>query len=155
MKQPFRPLSRQRGAAAIELAFTLPAFAAFLFMTLFVARLLWHYTVAQKATQDAARYLSTISVQEMRQPTLAAAAAATARAIVLMEIGELNPGYIPIEFNVECDNDPCTGAYNTLPETVRVSIKMQVTAFPEVFQVDMDPLGIPIRVESIQHYVGN
>jgi hypothetical protein len=155
MKQHSRPLTGQRGAAAVELAILLPAFLAFLLFTLFTARVLWCYTVAQKAAQDAARYLSTVSEKEMREPVLAVAAAEVASEIVRMEIAELNPGPIPPEFEVRCGDYRCSGVYNApLPETVYVAIRMQVLPFPEVFFFDAGSWGVPVVARSVQHYVG-
>ena len=60
--------THQTGAAAIELALTMPIMLCFLLFPIFYAMCFWHNTVAKKAAQDAARYLSTEPQSEMRTP---------------------------------------------------------------------------------------
>ncbi|WP_020653024.1 TadE/TadG family type IV pilus assembly protein [Massilia niastensis] len=153
--KPFPTLfPRERGAAAIELALLLPILVTFLGFSLFWGRYFWHYTAAQKAAHDAARYLSTVSEQEMREPTLTPAAAALARGIALAEIEDLNPGRIAPAVIVLCGGETCVGAQGmALPATVSVTIRMGVHDIAGL--VDFGRYGVPIEVTSEMRYVGN
>lgn len=150
----FSTWKKQGGSAAVELALILPALLLLIFMPLFIGRYFWHYTAAQKAAQDAARYLSTISVQEMREEVLAGQAAGIARSIVLAEIRELNPGPTAPTVIIECGEDPCVGVANlALPETVTVTVRMRY--FDMLGLIDAGRYGIPINAVSVMNYVGN
>jgi hypothetical protein len=146
---------RQRGAVAIELALTLPIMLIFLTFPIFYASVCWHYTVAQKAAKDAARYLSTISVQEMRSKKLAPAAAAIASEIVRTEIAELSPGSVIDDPVIECGADPCKGTTSgPLPTTVRVAVKFDM--YDRWFGVvDTGRYGWHIESNVTMRYVGN
>jgi Flp pilus assembly protein TadG len=146
--------SRERGIAAVEAAVLLPILLICLTFPVFFARYFWHYTVAQKAAQDAARYLSTVSAQEMRSKTLAKAAAAVATEIVRTEMGELSPGTDIDDPFIECGNAPCGFKAGTVPSTVRVLISfgMKDTFFGVV---DTGRYGLDITADVTRHYVGN
>jgi hypothetical protein len=138
--RPSRQAS-EGGAAAVELALILPILISMLLFSLLLGRFLWHYTAAQKAAQDGARYLSTISEQEMREQTLAA------------EAVELNSGAAPTII-IECGNDPCVGVRNLpLPDTVSVSVRMGF--FDLLGLIDTGRYGIPIDATAEMRYVGN
>lgn len=118
---------RQKGVAALEMALVLPALVILLAVPLFLGRVFWHYTVAQKAAHDAARFLATASQVEMR--TLGsggteAAVAALARAIARAEAADLNPGLdSPVIVDVQCDLGTCGLG---VPTTVRIWVRMQM-----------------------------
>jgi Flp pilus assembly protein TadG len=155
---PQRPRSsptRQRGAAAVELALIIPILLVLLSFPLFFARYFWHYTVAQKAAQDAARYLSTVSHVEMRVGKLAQAAAAVASDIATAELAELNPGPNPPQVVIQCGTVPCLGVGGTaLPQTVRVQVSMDM--FDDIFgAVDTGQYGMRISADVVMRYVGN
>lgn len=144
----------ERGAAAVELALILPILVSMLVFSLLIGRFLWHYTAAQKAAQDGARYLSTISEQEMREETLAAEAVDVTRQIVRAEIAELNPGAALPAIIISCGEDPCIGIRNLpLPETVRVTVRMGF--FDVLGLIDTGRYGIPINATAEMRYVGN
>jgi len=145
--------SRQRGAAAVELALLLPIFVFLMSFPLFLGRYFWHYTAAQKAAQDAARYLSTISEQEMRDPALAPAAAALANDIVQMEIAELDTGGLRPRVAVQCGGIPCMGVTTSpLPETVAVIVQMDM--LDHIFGLDFGRYGLRLNVRYEVRYVG-
>lgn len=149
-----RPRRRQRGVAAVELALVMPMLVVLLTFPIFFARFCWHYTVAQKAAQDAARYLSQVSAQEMRSQTLSRAAAAVATEIVRTEVGELAPGAPIGDPEVHCDQNICGFRGGSVPETVRVSV--YVSFFDTFFgAVDTGRYGWPINAEITMRYVGN
>jgi len=124
------------------------------FLTFF-ARYFWHYTVAHKAAFDSARYLSTISEQEMREPALAIAARDVADDIVLTEVAELRPhGSVRPEVNILCGEIPCRGVRGLpLPQTVSVNVNMDM--HDDWFGLDLGRYGLPISVTARVRYVGN
>lgn len=67
-----------KGAAAIEFAIVLPVLMLILTSMIEYGRLMWHYDALAKATRDAARYLSTAPLSDLKLGT----AAATARSMV-------------------------------------------------------------------------
>lgn len=147
--------SRQRGAAAVELALIIPILLVVFSYPLFYARYFWHYTVAQKAAQDAARYLSTISRAEMKVGALAQDAAAIASDIATTELADLSPGGSPPTVDIECGTAHCNGVGSRpLPDTVRVIVTIDM--FDNAFGVvDTGQYGIPITADVVMRYVGN
>lgn len=152
---------REGGSVAIECAAVLPFLFALLAGALFFGRFLWHYTVAEKAAQDAARFLATASPTELQMPTpdgdpyIAVAAKALAKA----EIAELNPGmYVPTA-RVYCDFGECE-TYKAPPTMVSVHVGMRVddpflTPFTSMFTDDESDIGIQIDATGRSYYVGN
>lgn len=112
------------GVAAVEFAILLPLLVILLGAPLFIGRILWHYTVAQKAAHDAARYLSSVSEAEIKTPALAPAAVAVARDIANAELADLNPGPYPPSVTITCDAALCDGY--SVPTTVRVIVRMEM-----------------------------
>lgn len=153
MKNTSSKRSKQRGAAAAELAVILPVLLRWIFVPLSIGRSFWHYTAAQKAAQDSARYLSTISVQELREDELAEQAAAVAKNIALAGIQEHNPGTREPEI-IMCGDDPCTGTGALpVPENVRVTVRMRY--FDMLGLIDAGRYGITINAVSVVNYAGN
>jgi len=151
---PHRTGNRQRGAAAVELAVLLPIVIILLTGATFFARCFWHYTVAQKAAQDAARYLSSISVTEMRSRPLAIAAATVAEEIARVELSDLNPGRIEPDVVIECGRNPCRGVGSAaLPQSVRVSV--YVDMFDTIFGTwNTGDYGLRLSIDIEVPYVG-
>jgi Flp pilus assembly protein TadG len=152
---PFAPRRRQRGAAAVELAILLPLLLAFLTIPVFYARCFWHYSVAQKAAQDATRYLATVSTTEMMSKAQARAAGALAIEIARREMAELAPGSEITEPTAYCDNVDCgVKPTGSLPTTVRIYI--QFNMFDHLFgAVDVGWDGWPITADVTMNYAGN
>lgn len=149
-----RSRSRQSGAAAVELALIMPILLSFLLFQIFYAMCFWHYTVAQKAVQDAARYLSTVPQSEMRTPELAEAAGEMAKEIAKREIAELAPGSEIRDPYTYCGDDSCGGlARGELPETVRV--KLTFSVYDPFGFVDLGWMGASITANYTLRYVGN
>lgn len=146
--------SRARGASAVELALLLPVFMILLMFPIFFGRVYWHYTVAQKAAQDAARYLSSVSYQEMRSSRLAPAAAAIARQIAEIEMAELSPGGERPEVGIYCGTSNCTGL-GSRPAPTYVRVEIRINVFDTMFGVvDTGRYGLPITVNVSMPYVG-
>lgn len=151
--RPVRGLKRQRGAAAVEAAIVMFMLTSLLTFPIFFARVLWHYTVAQKAAQDAARYLSTVSASEMKSPLLAQEAAKIASKIATDEIAELAPGK-PIQSpSINCGAFRCGSQAGVVPESVRVMITFGV--FDTFFGVvDTGRYGWTITADVTLSYAG-
>lgn len=152
--RPMRSSRRQRGIAAIEAALILPVFVVFLMVPIYYARCLWHYTVAQKAAQDATRYLAQVSAAEMRSPALAQAASNIALEIAQKELAELAPGSTIPTPVVHCDVLPCGYAIGRLPTTVGVYINFSM--YDDIFGVIPDGrFGLVITADASMRYIGN
>lgn len=146
---------RQRGSAAVELAIVLPILFFMMTVPIFFARYFWHYTVAHKAAHDAARYLSTVSVREMRNSALSATAGQIARGIAAEEITDLSPGEDAPIIDVFCGpNTSCNGySAAAMPETISVTVRMNM--FDNVFgAVSTGFYGWPIVAKAEVRYVG-
>jgi Flp pilus assembly protein TadG len=126
MNAPIRnPAVRlQGGSAAVEFALILPVIVAMLAFSLFFGRVCWHYSAAVKAAHDAARYLSTVPVAEMRTLANATNAALVARAIAQEEIAELKPGGDPPVITILCDTYTCDGL--STPTSINVTVRMGI-----------------------------
>lgn len=146
--------SRQRGAAAVEAAIVLPIFLTLMTFPFFYARCFWHYTAAQKAAYDAARYLSTVPAREMRSKKLAKAAAAIALEIAQREIAELSPGTEIDPPQIYCDDALCGTFPGTVPSTVHVLLNfgMRDTYFGVI---DTGRYGLQVTSDVKMRYVGN
>ncbi len=146
---------KQNGASAVELALILPILVAMMSAPLFVAIYYWHYTAAQKAAYDAARYLSTISEAEMRRPVLALAARDTAAAIVNAEIAELGFRDAPVKITFNCGPvNYCDGVGSqALPPTITIGVQLFVrdTLFN---QIDTGEFGWSITGAATVRYTG-
>jgi hypothetical protein len=112
----------QRGAAAVEFAIILPVIVAMLALSLFFGRVFWHYSAAFKAAHDAARYLSTVPLAEMKTLQNASNVALVARAIAEEEIADLNPGGDPPVITILCDTYTCDGL--SPPTSINVTVRM-------------------------------
>jgi Flp pilus assembly protein TadG len=117
--------TRQRGVAAVEFAILVPLLLILLTAPLYIGRVLWHYTVIHKAAHDAARYLSTVPIAEMRSTSLAPGAAAFADSIIQAELAGLNTGSVPPLVGIKCNGNPCGGI--TPWSTVAVNIQAEMT----------------------------
>lgn len=113
-----------RGVAAVEFAIALPILIILLSAPLYIGRVMWYYTAAQKAAHDAAQYLSTIPDAEMRSPGLISSSTAVAADIIAAELADLDPGSYPPVVTILCDGMTCTG-YAT-PAIVSASIQMRI-----------------------------
>ena len=144
----------QRGAILIELAvFVVPAFLMLLAYAVFYARVLYHYQVAQKAAQDAARYLASAPAMHMGDPARIAGEVAVAKAIAGAGLQELRPGPNRGPFvSVQCGSGDCWGLSLPATVTVRVAIINHNDLFSD-FALELS--DGPMDVGSTMRYVGN
>jgi TadE-like protein len=148
----------EKGSIAVETIFCLPLLILFLVVPLFLARVFWYYSVAQKAAHDSATFLANAAQLEMILPDgsddVSLPLAALAKEIVHAELDEIKPGLVRNTVTVLCDGDACGGE---VPKTIRVSVRlwMRDEIFP-AFTTELfgeDPLLIEARVTM--RYVGD
>jgi Flp pilus assembly protein TadG len=133
MSPPMRDAARrQRGIAAVELALIMPVFLIMLALPLYFGRVFWHYTVAQKAAHDAARYLSTVPLADLKNPGKIAHVMAVAQDIAEAEMAELNPGPYRPNVGVLCDGYPCAGVFAPTKVTVVIQMSMADPIFADI-----------------------
>jgi Flp pilus assembly protein TadG len=139
------------GVAAVEFAILLPLLFVLLSAPLYIGRVLWHYTVVQKAAHDAARYLASVPESEMRTNGLAQNAAALAREIVAAELGDLNPGPTPPDIAVQCNHSSC----NSITAWTSVQVTVQVEMHDPFLGSSLDSLdGLPLTGDVQMRYIG-
>jgi Flp pilus assembly protein TadG len=146
---PSRRLAR--GVAAVEFAILLPLLVILLSMPLYLGRVMWHYTAAQKSAHDAAQYLASIPDADMRSPILAPPAAAVARDLISAELADLNYGDYPPLVTILCDGTVC-GGY-TVPTMVSVNVQMRVQ--DPFFGIAFGDDGFLISADSQMLYIGS
>jgi Flp pilus assembly protein TadG len=140
----------ERGVAAVEFAIMLPLMIALLSAPLYIGRVLWHYTAAQKAAHDAAQYLSTVPDAEMRSLGLISYSTAVAGNMIAAELADLNPGDNPPVVTILCDGMTCAGY--TTPAIVSVNIQMRID--DPFFGIAFSDDGIFISSNSQMLYTG-
>lgn len=149
-----RPTRFQRGVAAIEFALLMPVLLVFLTLPIFFARVFWHYTIVQKAGQDAVRYLSTVPKSEMMSRNSAREAGELARQIIQRQLADVAPGLEFTEPNIHCNTGDCgTLLAGRTPDTVRV--QFSIALYDPFNQVDLGWYGLQINVDYTMDYVGN
>lgn len=148
---------RTQGGVAVEFALVLPIMIVMLAVPLFFGWIFWHYTVAQKATQDAVRFLASATAAEIKTsgPAGEAPVAAVARAMVMAEIAELRTGTDPPVVDVLCDGRTCAGA--KIPGRVTVSVQMSImdTFFSDATLKYTGGAPILLNPVASTDYVGN
>jgi hypothetical protein len=157
----------QGGSILVEFAIIVPILIVCLTVPLFLARIFWYYSVAQKATHDAARFLSTATQAEMR--TLGsgggeASAAALARWIAYTESEVLQGVTTPLWIYVECGVPTGSSGFISygncgfvVPQTVRVHMEMGINddIFPEYTFRFFGENGLRLTADVTMRYAGN
>jgi hypothetical protein len=135
----------------------MPLLILFLAVPLFLARIFWYYSVAEKAAHDGARFLSQTSRLEIQASTGGAepAVAALARAIAEAELDEIRPGLVGAAPAAQCDGLPCNGL--SIPTMVRVAVQIRVR--DDMFGFVTDPIfgedGLLLTADVTMRYAGN
>jgi hypothetical protein len=153
---------RSRGGVAVEFAILLvTVLPPLLAGVLFFGRYFWHYTVAEKAARDTARFVAAASPAELKTtgPGATPPIVAAAKSIGDAEVAELNPGTYPAAVAVLCDGLPCF-AHRPVPQSVTVWVSMSMedpflSAFSKAFSGSGDALTIPLDAAVTMSYVGN
>jgi hypothetical protein len=146
-----RSCARQRGVAAVEFAILVPLLLILLTAPLYIGRVLWHYTVIQKAAHDGARYLATVPEAEMRSTALAPGAAAFAENIVQAELADLNTGSVPPAVGIRCNGIPCTGINPWTTVAISIQTEMKDPFFGTGYGGDD---GLVINADVQMKYIG-
>lgn len=120
--------SQDAGIMAVELAMLIPVFLALIACTVFFGTVLLKYQIACKATHDAARYLSSISIAEMKNPSTIGAHVDVAKAIIAEELGSASFGAYPPTITILCGGFACSG-YGV---PANVSVGIQTVAIADV-----------------------
>lgn len=148
----------EKGSIAIETALCVPLLFLVLAVPLFLARIFWYYSVAEKAAHDGARFLSNAAQHEIVAASGSGGEklpiAVLAEAISNAEMDEIKPALDWYSVTAQCDGDDCGFA---VPQTVRMSVRLRMTdnilgAFTSEFFGD-GPLLLEARVTM--RYVGN
>lgn len=148
----------EKGSIAVETIFCLPLLILFLVVPLFLARIFWYYSVAQKAAHDSATFLAKAPLTEMIAADGSNGAplpvALLAESIAHAELDEIKPGLVRYTVSALCDGDVCG---DEVPQTVRVSVRLRMRdeIFP-AFTTELfgeDPLLLEGRVTM--RYVGD
>jgi hypothetical protein len=131
---------------------------------LFFGRFVWHYTVAEKAAHDAARFLASASPTELKVPSATGEAliVGAAKSLAQAEIAELYPSATyPALVYIYCDSGPCLPFPTApIPATVSVYVTMSVEDpfldwVSSLFTGDTGPIAIQIDATGSSYYVGN
>jgi hypothetical protein len=109
---------RQRGVAAIEMAFILLFCFALLPIALFFARYTLHGAVVQNAVQSAARFVSGLPPEAFLNPDRRAAALAVARGMVDEAVASARLDTAPHDLNILCDSPSCDAYSGSAPPGV-------------------------------------
>lgn len=159
MKTPRIRLSRRReqGSVAVEAAVVLPILILFIAVPLFVARVFWYYSVAEKAAHDGARFMSQATRLEMQSSTGGAepGVAVLARDIANDELDGIRSSLAGVTVTSQCDGLTCGG--QVIPSTVRVAV--QITVRDNILGVITDqyfgPDGLLLTSDVTMRYAGN
>lgn len=148
----------EKGSIAVETIFCLPLLILFLVVPLFLARIFWYYSVAQKAAHDGATFLANVPRTEIVAAEGSDGSplpvALLAQSIVNAEIDEIKPGLVRYTVSALCDLDTCGFE---VPKTIRVSVRLSMRdeIFPafttELFGEDPFPLEARVTMQ----YVGD
>jgi hypothetical protein len=141
--------SVQTGIAAVEFALLLPLLLMLLVFVLYFGRVFWIYAAMQKGAQNAARYLSSVPVTVIRNPTNIEAAKTLTELIARQHLAEINPGPYPPSFTVFCDGLQCNGY--TVPNTIRVGL---VTPVEDLIFPGVSGMTIILTTSVDLSYVG-
>lgn len=114
--------SSDTGSVLIELALTLPLIVSIAVMMFFFSQALQSYTLAQKASHDAARYLASIDKTEMRSLTRIGEHLAVTRAIIAEETAGIHAEPYAPSVSISCGVALCDGY--VIPDNVTVTIRL-------------------------------
>ena len=123
----YRRRGYERGAIIVEMALVVTVLLLIAAGIVEFGRIFWYYNALDKATRNAARYLSTVPAIDMADSAKASAAATTARNLVIAAVNSthISPPLVAGNVTVSCDDANCAGSK---PADVKVGItNFQVT----------------------------
>lgn len=148
---------KEQGSVAVETAIILPVLILFLAVPLFLARIFWYYSVAEKAAHDSARFLSQASRVEILGPGNGAkpGVVGLAESIIEAELEEIRPGVEVLPHTILCEGYTCGGV--GAPADVRVAVRILVR--DEWFGPITNPIfgedGLQLTADVTMRYAGN
>lgn len=158
MRRAYPPQRRQGGVAAIELALIMLFFLGLLPIVLLFGRALLAYTVMQKSTHDAARYMATVPQAQMASFATASLASAFARQMLVDGMLETWPNIQPGKIAVDClyndDFYPC-GSFTSrvLQVRIKVGVDIPIDFLPALMGMWLPELSsIPLRANASLRY---
>lgn len=162
-----RPKRREHGSVAVEfIILMMTVLIPLLVGALFFGRFYWHYTVAEKAAQDAARFVAAASPTELKTQCSVMfirgpCAVLAGMSLAYKETAELRPGASAApEIFIYCDEKGCSSTRGAVPKMIAVEIKMDVedpilTGLSAFFTGSKQAVSFPITATARSHYVGN
>lgn len=111
----------ERGAIIVEMALVTTVLLLIAAGIVEFGRIFWYYNALDKATRNAARYMSTVPALDMADSAKASTAATTAKNMVVAAVNSTNvsPPLASANVTVSCDGAVCAG---TKPADVKVGI---------------------------------
>jgi hypothetical protein len=140
---------RQHGIAAVEFALVVPFLVLLVVTSLYLGRIMWHYTAIQKAIQNGARFHASLPLVIMRDTARVTLASRLTEDIVRAHLDELHPGTIRPSVDVLCDGIRCNGQLT--PTTIRVVVQ---TTMQDIFFPESEQMNIVITAEANAKYFG-
>jgi hypothetical protein len=149
---------RQGGVAAIELALIMLFFMGLLPVVLLFGRALLAYTVMQKSTHDAARYMATLPQVQMSGLASASLASAFARQMLVEGMLETWPDIQAVRITVDClytDDFYACGSFTSrvLQVRIKVGVDIPIDFLPSLTNQWLPQLPpIPLRANASLRY---
>jgi Flp pilus assembly protein TadG len=144
----------QRGVAAVELAIILPLMLLIAAGIVEFARAFWYYNALDKASRDAARYVSMLSATDRADAAKVAAAFTTAKSLAVTEANGANVNPVVASSNIDITSAICpsaTGNYDCVGVRVVDFSFLPGTLFPFV---GAGTLGaIPLQPATTMRYM--
>lgn len=120
----------QHGIVAIEFAVVLLLLLMLLPATLFFGRVFWQYNTLQKACHDAARYMASVPLVDMRNATAYAAAVATTQQMV---VDALDAARVSSDRGVADVNCRPLGCGQAIAAPTTIELTMAIVVHDDIF----------------------
>ncbi|MET0322654.1 MAG: TadE family protein [Duganella sp.] len=129
-RQPAAPCRPAGGVAVMEMLIVMMFLLTVLIVPLYLGRYFYHYTMAQKAVQNAVTYLARVPVAEIVNPQRAAIVAGVANQMVAEMLAEVAGSDVPPTVIVQCGQFFCSGLERPATVTVGVMLPVDDIFFP-------------------------
>lgn len=139
---------KERGVAAVEFAIVVSLLVLITGGIIEFGRVLWHLDALTKATRDGARFISSVSVDQVGSLAVAATPPANCdsyspitadRLVYCAAVAANLPGFVIGNVVVSCDSGSCTN--NIAPTYVTVAIAGYSVDFGSLFSIPL-PAGL-------------
>lgn len=149
---------REKGAAAVEMAFFFLFALPLLTAPLFLAIYMWHYTALQKAAQNSAAFLAALPMREMKSVPLSGYARSIAQQIADDGTSDLLRGTQYL-VDIQCDvsTDPDSSEWlacgDGVPAQIKVVVRLRL--FDNIFHTyNTGDSGWLVKADARSRYVG-